>query len=351
MRIAQVAPLHESVPPRLYGGTERIVHFLTEELVTLGHDVTLYAAGDSRTSAQLISACPRSLRLDEGCLDPLAPHFTMLEQLANTQDEYDVIHFHIDYLHFSMSRSLGWRQLTTLHGRLDLPELQPLYHAYDDMPVVSISDAQRKPLPQANWIGTVLHGLPADLLGLSARPAGYLAFMGRISPEKRVDRAVEIAKALNKPLRVAAKIAKSDRDYFEEQIAPLFDHPLVEFVGEIRDDEKQTFLGGADALLFPIDWPEPFGLVMIEAMACGTPVIAFDHGSVREVLEDGVTGYIVNDVPAAIDAARRAPALDRRRIRQTFEQSFSARRMARDYVRLYRELCETPGKRLGTRAA
>jgi glycosyltransferase involved in cell wall biosynthesis len=351
MRIAQVAPLHESVPPQLYGGTERIVHFLTEELVTLGHEVTLYAAGDSRTSAELISACPRSLRLDAGCLDPLAPHFTMLDRLARTHGKYDIIHFHIDYLHFSMSRSMGWRQLTTLHGRLDLPELQPLYHAYGDMPVVSISESQRRPLPQANWIGTVLHGLPENLLTLSAQPSGYLAFMGRISPEKRVDRAVEIAKALNKPLRVAAKIAKSDREYFEEQIAPLFDHPLVEFIGEIQDDQKQTFLGGADALLFPIDWPEPFGLVMIEAMACGTPVVAFDHGSVREVLEDGVTGYIVNDVPAAIEAARRAPTLDRRRIRRTFEQSFSARRMAQKYVELYRELCETPEKRLGTRAA
>lgn len=351
MRIAQVAPLHESVPPQLYGGTERIVHFLTEELVALGHEVTLYAAGDSRTSAELISACPRALRLDENCLDPLAPHFTMLERLARSQGDYDVIHFHIDYLHFSMSRSLGWRQLTTLHGRLDMPELQPLFHAFDDMPVVSISDAQRQPLPQANWIGTVLHGLPEDLLAFSAQPSGYLAFVGRISPEKRVDRAVEIAKALNKPLRVAAKIAKTDRDYFDEQIAPLFDHPLVEFVGEIEDDAKQDFLGRADALLFPIDWPEPFGLVMIEAMACGTPVIAFDHGSVREVLEDGVTGYIVNDVPAAIEAARRAPLLDRRRIRHTFEQSFSARRMARDYVELYRELSETPEKRLGTRAA
>jgi glycosyltransferase involved in cell wall biosynthesis len=351
MRIAQVAPLHESVPPQLYGGTERIVHYLTEELVALGHEVTLYAAGDSRTAAELISVCPRSLRLDPGCLDPLAPHFTMLELLSQKRGDYDIIHFHIDYLHFSMSRALGWRQLTTLHGRLDLPQLQPLYQAYDDMPVVSISDAQRAPLPQANWIGTVLHGLPENLFTFSAKPSGYLAFVGRISPEKRVDRAVEIAKALNKPLRVAAKIAKSDRDYYEEQIAPLFKHPLVEFVGEIHDDQKQTFLGGADALLFPIDWPEPFGLVMIEAMACGTPVIAFDHGSVREVLEDGVTGYIVNDVPAAIDAARRAPALDRRRIRQTFEQSFGARRMAVDYVELYRELRETSGKRLGTRAA
>lgn len=351
MRIAQVAPLFESVPPQRYGGTERIVHYLTEELVALGHDVTLYASGDSCTSAKLIAACPCALRLGEGSGDPLARHVTMLELISRQHDDYDVVHFHIDYLHFPMSRVLGLRQLTTLHGRLDLPDLLPLYHGFKDMPVVSISEAQRIPLPRANWIGTVLHGLPVSLLEFSARPSGYLAFVGRISPEKRVDRAVEIAKALGKPLRIAAKIAEEDRGYFDEQIAHLFDHPLIDFVGEIREDEKLAFLGGADALLFPIDWPEPFGLVMIEAMACGTPVVAFDRGSVREVLEDGVTGYIVSDMPSAIEAARRASALDRHRIRQRFEQSFSARRMAEDYIELYRELSRVPGTRRGTRAA
>ncbi len=351
MRIAQVAPLYESVPPQGYGGTERIVHYLTEELVELGHDVTLYAAGDSRTSANLISVCPRSLRLDAGCVDPLAHHMTMLELLSRQYHEYDVVHFHIDYLHFLMSRLLGLRQLTTLHGRLDLPDLQPLYYGFKDMPVVSISDAQREPLPRANWLGTVLHGLPTGLLEFSAKPKGYFAFMGRISAEKRVDRAIEIATALNVPLRIAAKIDKADREYFDTQIAPLFDNPLVEYLGEISEEEKAEFVGGADALLFPIDWPEPFGLVMIEAMACGTPVVAFDHGSVREVLEDGVTGYIVSDMPAAIEAAREARSLDRARIRQTFERSFSARRMAVSYVELYQRLCQTPERRLGARAA
>jgi hypothetical protein len=323
---------------------------LTEELVALGHDVTLYAAGDSQTSADLVGVCPRSLRLDEGCVDTLAHHITMLELLSRRYREYDVVHFHIDYVHFMMARLLGLRQLTTLHGRLDLPELGPLYHAFGDMPMVSISDAQRTPLPQANWLGTVLHGLPTGLLQFSPESRGYLAFLGRISPEKRVDRAIEIATTLNMPLRIAAKIAKGDQDYFREKIAPLLSHPLVEFLGEISDSDKAEFIGGADALLFPIDWPEPFGLVMVEAMACGTPVVAFDHGSVREVLEEGVTGYIVRDMPAAIEAALRAPRLDRRRVRQRFEERFSARRMAEDYIELYQTLYETP-QRLKTRAA
>ena len=351
MRIAQVAPLYESVPPQLYGGTERIVHYLTEELVTLGHEVTLYAAGDSRTSAELIGGCSRSLRLDASCADGLAHHVTMLERLSHEHRRYDVIHFHIDYLHFALSRALGLRQLTTLHGRQDLPELGPLYHAYSEMPVVSISDAQRGPLPQANWIGTVLHGLPNDLYAPTYEQGDYFAFMGRVSPEKRVDRAIAIAKALKVPLRIAAKIDKQDRAYYEETIAPLFDDPLVEYVGEIPDRDKARFVGGARALLFPIDWPEPFGLVMIEAMACGTPVVAFNHGSVPEVLEDGITGYIVDDMPAAIEAARKASRLDRRRIRETFERKFSARRMAEDYLALYRELMEAPERRIGTRAA
>jgi glycosyltransferase involved in cell wall biosynthesis len=330
----------------LYGGTERIVHYLTEELVALGHEVTLYAAGDSSTSAELVSACPRSLRLDPSCVDPLAPHMTMLELVSRQYEDYDVIHFHIDYLHFMMSRLLGLRQLTTLHGRLDLPELSPLYYGFKDMPVVSISDAQRHPLPQANWFGTVRHGLPTQLHDFSPESAGYLAFVGRISPEKRVDRAVEIAVALNKPLRVAAKIASADREYYEREIVHLLEHPLVEFVGEISDAQKSQFIGDADALLFPIDWPEPFGLVMIEAMACGTPVVAFNHGSVPEVLTDGVTGFIVSDMEEAIAATRRAPLLDRARIRETFERDFSARRMALGYLDLYEKLCETPSRRI-----
>jgi glycosyltransferase involved in cell wall biosynthesis len=349
MRIAQVAPLHESVPPQLYGGTERIVHFLTEELIALGHHVTLYASGDSQTSAELVSVCPRSLRLDESCVDSLAHHMTMLELLSRRHREYDVIHFHIDYLHFMMSRLLALPHLTTLHGRLDLPELGPLYDAYKEMPLVSISDAQRRPLPQANWIGTVLHGLPTDLLEFSPEGRGYLAFVGRISPEKRVDRAIDIATALGKPLRIAAKIDKRDHEYYTE-VAPLFEHPLVQYIGEISEQDKPELIGGADVLLFPIDWPEPFGLVMIEAMACGTPVVAFDQGSVREVLEDGITGYIVSDLPSAIEATRRAPSLDRRRIRQRFEERFSSRRMAEGYLELYKKLSETP-ERLGTRAA
>jgi glycosyltransferase involved in cell wall biosynthesis len=351
MRIAQVAPLFESVPPRLYGGTERIVHYLTEELVRLGHDVTLYASGDSRTSARLVSACARSLRLDRTSIDHVAHHMLLLEQLARDHANYDVIHFHIDYLHFAMSRLLGYPQLTTLHGRLDIPDLQPLYDAFRDMPVVSISNAQRAPLPQANFIGTVLHGLPTDLLQFSAEPCDYLLFMGRISPEKRPDRAVEIARALNMPLKVAAKIATHDQDYYEREIAPLFADPLVTFQGEVPEGDKSALVGGARAVLFPIDWPEPFGLVMIEAMACGTPVIAFDHGSVREVVDHGVTGFVVNDMPGAIQATRQAHTLDRRRIRATFERRFSARRMAEQYIQLYEAVARPTSQGLARGAA
>jgi glycosyltransferase involved in cell wall biosynthesis len=351
MRIAQVAPLFESVPPQLYGGTERIVHYLTEELVSLGHDVTLYASGDSHTSARLVSACARSLRLDESSIDDVPHHIKLLDQIAREHARYDVIHFHIDYLHFNVSRLLGYPQLTTLHGRLDIPDLQPLYDQFPDMPVVSISDAQRAPLPQANFIGTVLHGLPLDLLPFSPEPEDYLLFMGRISPEKRPDRAVEIARALNLPLRVAAKIAKHDQEYYDGEIAALFQDPRVTFQGEVSEHDKAALVGGARVLLFPIDWPEPFGLVMIEAMACGTPVVAFDHGSVREVIEDGVTGFIVSDMRQAIAATERALRLDRRRIRETFERRFSARRMAEQYVQLYQTVANPTSQRLERGAA
>lgn len=335
MRIAQVAPLHESVPPHLYGGTERIVHFLTEELVALGHDVTLYAAADSQTSARLVPCSTRSLRLDPTCIDPTPHHIAMLERLSNDVSDYDAIHFHIDYLHFPMCRALRLPHLTTLHGRLDMVDLQPLYDRYSDMPLVSISDAQRRPLLGVNWLATVLHGIPRDLLAFTPKPAGYLAFVGRISPEKRVDRAIEIATALNMPLKIAAKIAKADEEYYQREIASLFDNPLVEFVGEIGEQEKSAFIGNAQALLFPIDWPEPFGLVMIESMACGTPVIAFENGSVPEVIDPGVTGYVVSDMGSAIDATRRAMALDRAAVRATFERRFTSRRMALDYVDVY----------------
>lgn len=335
MKIAQVAPLYESVPPKTYGGTERVVSYLTEELVGLGHDVTLYAAGDSITSARLVSPCEKSLRLDERCIDPIAHHFVLLDMIARDYVDYDIVHFHIDYLHFPVSRCWGFPQLTTLHGRLDLPDLPALYQRYREMPVVSISDAQRKPLPEAGWVGTVMHGLPLDLLRLEARPEGYLAFLGRISPEKRVDRAIEIAKRAGMPLRIAAKIDKVDQRYFEQHIAPLLDHPLIEFIGELADTEKSEFLGKARALLFPIDWPEPFGLVMIEAMACGTPVLAYPHGSVSEVIDDGVTGFHVASIDQAVKALERVDSLSRRHIRQVFERRFSARRMANDYLELY----------------
>jgi glycosyltransferase involved in cell wall biosynthesis len=340
MRIAQIAPLYESVPPLAYGGTERVVHYLTEELVTMGHDVTLFGSGDSQTTAKLIPGCERALRLDPDCRDPLAHHVVMMEEVARRRDDFDVFHFHIDYLHFQMSRSLALPQFTTLHGRLDLPELQRIYRCFDDMRVVSISDAQRAPLPFANWLATVLHGLPRDELRFTAQPSDYFAFIGRISPEKRVDRAIAIATELGVPLKIAAKVDRADKDYHEREIAPLLDNPLVEFIGEIGQEDKAAFLGGARALLFPIDWPEPFGLVMIEAMACGTPVIAFRHGSVPEVLDEGVSGFIVDDMKQAIQAAARVDRLSRALVRETFEQRFTARRMAENYLELYRRIAK-----------
>jgi glycosyltransferase involved in cell wall biosynthesis len=330
--------LAESVPPAAYGGTERVVAYLTEELVRLGHDVTLFASGDSRTSARLVPVVPRALRLDPDCRDTLAPHVVMLEQVRRAASQFDLIHFHIDYLHYPLSRQLGYAQVTTLHGRLDLPELQPLYHEFAETPVISISHAQRRPLPQANWVGTVHHGLPPDLFHHSRGPGEYLAFLGRISPEKRVDRAIEIARRVGMRLRIAAKVDVVDRTYFVDEIAPLIDPPFIEYIGEIADAEKQTFLGGAAALLFPIDWVEPFGLVMIEAMACGTPVVAWRAGSVPEVLSDGVSGFIVDSMEDAVAATRRAIALDRRACRHAFDARFTAARMAADYVEIYQRL-------------
>jgi glycosyltransferase involved in cell wall biosynthesis len=335
MRIAQVAPLVESVPPRLYGGTERVVSNLVEELVRQGHDVTLFASGDSRTSARLVPGSPTALRLSGCCQDFLAPHVFMLEQVLKEADEFDVVHFHIAQLHFPIARRALPAHVTTMHGRLDLPELVPLYEEFNDIPCVSISEAQRVPLPQAHWIATVHHGLPPDLLPFQPRRGSYLAFLGRISPEKRVDRAITIACACGQPLRIAAKIDPADAEYFEREIRPLLAHPLVEFIGEIGDAEKAAFLGNARALLFPIDWPEPFGLVMIEALACGTPVIAFRGGSVAEVIDDGVTGFIVQNLEEAVAATDRIETLDRHACRATFEERFTVARMAADYVDVY----------------
>jgi glycosyltransferase involved in cell wall biosynthesis len=338
MRIAQVAPLFESVPPKLYGGTERVVSFLTEALVRQGHDVTLFASGDSVTSARLVAGSHRALRLEGKNEYHLLSHVLQLEQVCAMRDEFDVIHFHTDTLHFPLSRHAGLPQLSTLHGRLDVPLLVPLLREFGDMPLVSISDAQRAPVPWASWQATVHHGLPRDLFHFHRGPGRYLAFLGRMSPEKRPDRAIEIAKRLGLPLKMAAKVDRADQDYFESQIRPLLRHPLVEFVGEIGEHEKDAFLGEAIALLFPIDWPEPFGLVMIEAMACGTPVVAFRHGSVPEIVEPGVTGFLVQSMDEAVQATQQALTLDRARCRQRFEQRFTSARMARDYVAVYERL-------------
>jgi glycosyltransferase involved in cell wall biosynthesis len=342
MKIAQVAPLIESVPPRLYGGTERIVSYLTEELVRLGHDVTLFASGDSITGAELVPCCPRALRLDPTVRDTI-PHFLlMIDKVRERADEFDVIHFHIDLFQFPLFRSLAGRTLTTLHGRQDLPDLKPFYSRFGEMPLVSISDDQRKPLPHANFVATVHHGLPAELHQPSFGQGSYLAFLGRISPEKRADRAIRIARAAGIPLKIAAKIDKVDEDYFRNEILPLLNGPGVEFIGEINEREKAKFLGEAAALLFPIDWPEPFGLVMIEAMACGTPVLAFRCGSVSEVIDDGVTGRVVESEEEAIATLPAILSYDRCAVRQRFEERFSATRMAEDYVSTYRDLLAIP---------
>jgi len=330
--------LYESVPPAKYGGTERVVSYLTEELVRQGHEVTLFASGDSRTRANLVSPCKRSLRLDPECRDPLAAHIMMMEEVFRRERDFDIIHFHIDYLHYPVSSRMETPCVTTLHGRLDLPELASLYRTFPDVPLISISKAQRAPLPWVNWVGMVHHGLPKNLYALEESPEPYLVFLGRISPEKGVDRAIEIAREAGMPLRIAAKVDKADQEYFDEKIKPLLDNPQIEFVNEVGDKDKQRLLGKAAALLFPIDWPEPFGIVMIEAMACGTPVIAFPKGSVPEVIDDGVNGFIVKDIAEAVRAVENLPALSRALCRQMFEQRFSAARMAGDYARLFEKL-------------
>jgi len=345
MRIAQVAPLIESVPPQGYGGTEAVVSYLTEELVRQGHQVTLFASGDSQTAAELIPCAPRALRLDDDVIDPLAHQVVELEAVAAQAHRFDVIHWHLDYFHFPLSRRLGVPHVTTLHGRLDIPDLQPVYREFRDMPVVSISNDQRSPLPDANWVATIHHGMPPDELLPRFEPGEYLAFLGRISPEKRADRAIEIARRTGLPLRMAAKVDDADRDYYEREIEPMLGAAHVDFVGEIGPDDKAEFLGHASALLFPIDWSEPFGLVMIEAMACGTPVIAYRTGSVPEVISDGVNGFVVDDLDGCVDAVRRLGEIDRHACRQEFDERFTVGRMARDYLALYERLIAESGER------
>jgi glycosyltransferase involved in cell wall biosynthesis len=348
MRIAQVAPLTEAVPPKLYGGTERVIYWLTEELVALGNDVTLFASGDSRTSARVEATWPKALRLDGSVRDANALHMVMLERVRQKCDdeEFDFLHFHLDYYPFSLFSRQSTPFLTTWHGRLDLPEHQPVFTTFSSVPVISISNAQRRPVPHANWIRTIHHGLPEKLLTPRPVTPGYLAVLGRIAPEKGVDSAIRIAIRCGIPLKIAAKVDRADQDYYDQIIRPLIDHPLIEYIGEIGDHEKSDFLSGAIGLLVPIDWPEPFGLVMIEAMACGTPVIANNRGSVPEIIEEGLTGFIVEDETSAVSAVDRLFKLNRAAIRKHFEARFTARRMALDYLAAYRSLMKAAEPRI-----
>src|SRR6267378_8618019 len=336
MRIAQVAPLIESVPPKHYGGTERIVSYLTEELVRAGHNVTLFASGDSVTNAGLIASCERSLRKNERCKDPVAREVLLVDHVVEHANEFDLIHFHTGYLHFPICRYLPVPHVTTLHGRLDMPDMGPVFERFRDVPLISISNAQRQPLPWANWQATIYHGLPKEFFAFQPNQGSYLAFLGRISPEKRVDRAIEIAKRVSMPLKIAAKVDRVDGRYFKRDIEPLLTQSHVEWIGEISEQQKNDFLGNAYALLFPIDWPEPFGLVMIEAIACGTPVIAYDGGAVPEVIKDGQTGFVAGNLEDAAEAVHRVSEISRAHCRKIFEKRFTVTRMARDYVRIYR---------------
>jgi glycosyltransferase involved in cell wall biosynthesis len=338
MKIAQVSPLFERVPPKAYGGTERIISYLSEELIRLGHDVTLFASGDSITGARLVPAIEESFRLDAVQRTWLAYHTIQMDQVSELAHTFDVIHFHTDYLHFPIARKFSTPHITTLHGRLDLPELVSLYRHFSDVPLISISDSQRIPLPWANWCETVYHGLPPDLYSFQSESDDYFVYIGRISLEKRVDRAIDIARQCGLPLYIAAKIDKADETYFNECIEPLLHDPLVKYIGEVGEPEKRGLLEHARALLFPIDWPEPFGLVMIEAFACGTPVIAYRHGSIPEIMEDGVTGFVVTNQEDAVRAAQSIESIDRKRCRQVFERRFTVAHMAENYLSIYRRL-------------
>ncbi|MEH2511977.1 glycosyltransferase involved in cell wall biosynthesis [Nitrobacteraceae bacterium AZCC 1564] len=335
MRIAQISPLTEAVPPKLYGGTERVISWLTEELVSLGHDVTLFASGDSLTSARLAPMWPRALRLDGSVRDPNALHMMMIEQVCRRAEEFDILHFHLDYYPFSLMARQRIPYITTLHGRLDLPEHQPMFDTFPSIPLVSISNSQRRPVHKANWIDTVYHGMPKGLLAPKSKTPSYLAFLGRISPEKRVDRAIHIAERCGLTLKIAAKVDPADIDYFNADIRPLLEKPHVEFIGEISDAEKSDFLSAAVALIVPIDWPEPFGLVMIEAMACGTPVVAYNRGAAPEIVEDGVTGFVVEDETSAVGAIKNIGLISRTKVREQFEKRFTSNRMALDYLSVY----------------